>query len=176
MKVVLFLFGCPHLLPLQMVTLKIGYILPITFDIFLAGRDYEELTVSLNFSISSTTQVVPLSIVDDDVLENDEVFTTVLEVIMDEYDNRVLLQPNVSTINILDNDSEHNITKLYLYRLIGFLLLCFQFVAVIIGFFNHSYTVSEGVEVLLSVGLRNGQVGYDVVVDINTQTLSAVGW
>ena len=53
-------------------------------------------------------QIVSLTIVDDDVLETDEVFTVLLEVMTDEHDDRIVLQPNTSTVTILDNDSEYN--------------------------------------------------------------------
>ena len=75
-------------------------ILPIT-----ATVDYENLAIILNFNESSTTLEVPVTIIDDDVLENDEEFTVLLELMNAEYDGRVTLQPNVSTVTILDNDS-----------------------------------------------------------------------
>ena len=71
----------------------------------IATVDYENLTVILNFNKSSTTFEIPLTVIDDDVLENDEEFTVLLELVNTEYDGRVMLQPNVSTVTILDNDS-----------------------------------------------------------------------
>ena len=75
------------------------------YFLIIATVDYENLTVILNFNESSTTFEVPLTIIDDDVLENDEEFTVLLELMNTEYDDRVTLQPNVSRITILDNDS-----------------------------------------------------------------------
>ena len=71
----------------------------------LVTVDYENLTIILNFNESSTTIGVELTIIDDDVLENDEEFTVILELMDDKYDGRVMLQPNVSVVTIMDNDS-----------------------------------------------------------------------
>ena len=70
----------------------------------IATIDYKNLTIILNFNESSTIFEVPLTIIDDDVLENDEEFTVLLE-LMDAKYGRVMLEPNVSVITIMDNDS-----------------------------------------------------------------------
>ena len=80
-------------------------LLAIILIFFIAAVDYENLTINMNFSEFSTTFEVPLTIINDDVLENDEEFTVLLELMHAEYDGRVKLQPNVSTVTILDNDS-----------------------------------------------------------------------
>ena len=71
----------------------------------IATVDYENLTTILNFNESSTKLEVPLHIIDDVVLENDEEFTVLLELLDAKYDGRVMLQPNVSMVTILDDDS-----------------------------------------------------------------------
>ena len=59
----------------------------------------------LVFSGMMTTQSVNLTIVDDRVLETNETFTAVLEIVDD---GRIVLQPNTTVISIvLDNDSKH---------------------------------------------------------------------
>ena len=62
----------------------------------------------LNFSSTVTMQTVNLSIFDDDVLETNETFTVILELVNSEDDGRVILQPNATVVSIiLDNDSKH---------------------------------------------------------------------
>ena len=66
------------------------------------------MTMVLNFSSAVTMQTVNLRIFDDNVLENDEIFTVVLELVSPKDDGRVILQPNATVVSIiLDNDSKH---------------------------------------------------------------------
>ena len=65
------------------------------------------MTIILKFNESSTKFEVPLRIIDDDVLENDEEFAVLLELMDATYDGRVMLQPNISIVTILDNDSQY---------------------------------------------------------------------
>ena len=59
----------------------------------------------LEFSRTTTTQSVNLTIIDDNVLETNETFKAVIESLDDD---RIILQPNVAVILIvLDNDSKH---------------------------------------------------------------------
>ena len=60
----------------------------------------------LNFSSAVTVLTVNLNIVDDDVLETDEKFTAVIELVNSEDNGRIMLQPNTTEVSIiLDNDS-----------------------------------------------------------------------
>ena len=61
--------------------------------------------MQLEFSTTTTTQSVNLTIIDDNVLETNETFKAVIESLDDD---RIILQPNVAVISIvLDNDSKH---------------------------------------------------------------------
>lgn len=61
--------------------------------------------MQLEFSRTTTTQSVNLTIIDDNVLETNETFKAVIESLDDD---RIILQPNVAVISIvLDNDSKH---------------------------------------------------------------------
>ena len=73
--------------------------------LIIADADYEPLPIILNFTESSKISEVPLSITNDDVLENNEEFTASLGLMDLKYDGHVILQPNVSMVTILDNDS-----------------------------------------------------------------------
>ena len=87
---------------------------------FSASLDYDNMTMVLNFSSAVTMQTVNLSIFDDNVLENNEKFTVVLELVSPEDDGRVILQPNATVVSIiLDNDSKH---------IIKYLLVCMKII------------------------------------------------
>ena len=58
------------------------------------------MTLEFNSSVVSIT--VPVTIVDDDTLENTETFSALLT----SGDSSVLLDPDVATVTINDNDSE----------------------------------------------------------------------
>ena len=58
--------------------------------------------MTLEFSPSVMSITVPVTIVDDDILENPETFSAVLTT----GDPSVLLDPDVATVTINDNDSE----------------------------------------------------------------------
>ena len=58
--------------------------------------------MTLEFSSSVVSITVPVTIVDDDILENPETFSAVLTTA----DTDVFLQPYMATVSIIDNDSE----------------------------------------------------------------------
>ena len=58
--------------------------------------------MTLEFSSSVMSITVPVTIMDDDILENPETFSAVLT----SGDSSVLLDPDVATVTINDNDSE----------------------------------------------------------------------
>ena len=73
----------------------------------LASLDYEESAQVLNFSRAMAVQTVSVRILEDEVLEIDEVFTVELELVPSENDDHsIFLQPNVTRVTILDNDSK----------------------------------------------------------------------
>ena len=70
----------------------------------MSVSDFKNETLLLIFSDIMTAQSVKLTIVDDNVLETNETFTAVLELVDD---GRIILQPNATVISIvLDNDSK----------------------------------------------------------------------
>ena len=75
--------------------------------ILSASLDYDNVTMVLNFSSAVTMETVNLNILDDDVLEINETFRVVLELVNLDNDGRVKLQPNETEVSIvLDNDSK----------------------------------------------------------------------
>ena len=74
--------------------------------LFAAPSDYGAISQVLTFSSSVTFQPVNVSIMNDDLLEIDEVFTASLtpENAADAF--RVNLQPDSAEVTILDDDSE----------------------------------------------------------------------
>ena len=50
-------------------------------------------------------QTVNFNIIDDNVFEADEMFMAVLEL---ANDSRIILQPNIAEISIMDDDSKYN--------------------------------------------------------------------
>ena len=125
----------------------------------------------LSFSGSSRSHTVEVTIEDDGLLEIDEAFIARLELENAEDVDRVMLQPNVTNIIIMDDDSEHMNNFILLYIIMK-LLLC---IAAEIGFAPDNYFVTERVDGFanLTVELISGQLGRDVVVFLNTQSGSA---
>ena len=58
--------------------------------------------MTLEFSSSVVSITVPVTIVDDDIVENPETFSAVLNTA----DTDVFLQPNEATVRVSDNDSK----------------------------------------------------------------------
>ena len=67
-----------------------------------AAIDYTTVTAQLTFQATVTLQCSSISIVDDTILENDEVFSVQLSTL----DQDVNLTPSTATVTIEDNDSE----------------------------------------------------------------------
>jgi len=75
----------------------------ITFVVFsTAPNDYSASTHQLTFQPGITQQCADISIVEDVILENDEMFT----VLLNTTDQAVVLSTATATIIITDNDSE----------------------------------------------------------------------
>ena len=64
------------------------------------------MSAVLNFTNTSTDQNVSLTIIDDQLLESDEEEFMVTLKRADQNDDRVILEPDLATVTILDNDSE----------------------------------------------------------------------
>ena len=79
-----------------------------------AGTDYTDTTVTLTFNATILTQMVTVSIVNDNVVEDTEFINLALTSV----DNAVMLNPAINTIYIEDRDSELT-TGNYMY-------LCFS--------------------------------------------------
>ena len=134
---------------------------------------FENETILLVFSDMVTTQSVNLTINDDNALETNEEFMAVLELVDDD---RIILQPNATSITIVDNDSKHNIrTTLYNYTII--ILSNLIILAVVIGFADENHTVVEGMSTFtdITVSVLNGTLGTEVMITVNTQAGTAKG-
>ena len=64
----------------------------------------------LSFSSSATSQTVEVAINNDELLEVDEEFIVRIELVDLKNAGRVLLLPNVTSVFIRDDDSEHTLT------------------------------------------------------------------
>ena len=80
-----------------------------TYTILSAPSDYMSLSEVVTFSSSSTIQSVQVTIVDDDLLEIDEVFTASLELVNAVDVDRIVLMPASAPVTIFDDDSEYQI-------------------------------------------------------------------
>ena len=76
----------------------------ILFAAFGPEADYRTTTMTLVFSPTATSFTVPVVIIDDSYLENDEPFSTVVN--LATADPSITITPNSATITILNDDSE----------------------------------------------------------------------
>ena len=67
-----------------------------------AGTEYTDTTVTLTFGATISTQMVTVSILDDNVVEDTEFINLTLTSV----DSAVMLNPATARINIEDADSE----------------------------------------------------------------------
>ena len=90
-----------------MTNLDLSMTYPALSHIWFADpADYGAISQVLTFSSSMILQLVNVSIVNDDLLEIDEVFTASLALVNAADAARVILQPNSAEVTILDEDSE----------------------------------------------------------------------
>ena len=69
-----------------------------------AGDDYQTIIgQQLTFSQSQNSATIPITIVDDVVLEPMESFTAHLSLLTDV--NNVMIQPETAVVNVIDNDN-----------------------------------------------------------------------
>ena len=142
---------------------------------FVAPSDYIPISEVLTFSSSSITQTVHVSIVNNSLLETDEVFTASLSLENETDLGHVQLNPTAASITIIDDDGNEHVRS----------QLCNIFYDhsnnitsdVVIGFVPPAYTVVEGVDQFanLTVQLISGQLGHEVIVNLTTQSGSAIG-
>ena len=66
--------------------------------------DYTAANGEFTFSSSSNQQCVNITIVDDNVLESLETFSVTIDTSVD----RVVLEPNTTVVEIVDNDGERD--------------------------------------------------------------------
>ncbi|MGB0496397.1 MAG: Calx-beta domain-containing protein [Kangiellaceae bacterium] len=71
------------------------------------GTDFVELTGTVSFADGETSQLITFSLLDDDIFEGTEVFSIQL-VAGTEIGGAVLGEPNLTKVNILDNELDDN--------------------------------------------------------------------
>ena len=138
-----------------------------------APVDYIPISEVITFSSSSITQTVHVSIVNDPLLEIDEVFTVSLS-LEDKTDlGLVQLNPTSTSITIIDDDGIMNIVINCMITVIPISIPS----DAVIGFVPPAYSVAEGTDLFanLTVQLISGQLGHDVIVNLTTQSGSAIG-
>jgi hypothetical protein len=72
-----------------------------------ATSDYAAISQVFNFSTSMDHQVIPVNIVNDDLVETYEVFSASLSLVSPAADTRVQLQPNSTEVTITNDDSKY---------------------------------------------------------------------
>jgi len=86
-----------------------------------ANMDFSTTSAVLTFSVSTSTQCEQVTIIDDIILENSEIFFMQLE----STDPAVEITLGSAPVTILDNDSEYGITMMSVYSCISILLSAF---------------------------------------------------
>ena len=82
----------------------------------LAGMDYEAVTTTLTFNVSTPTQVVTIPILDDLIVENSKSFDVILTTI----DTAVTLRSQTTRVTIRDNDSKLHFTIMHMSYCLNF--------------------------------------------------------
>ncbi len=136
----------------------------------LGGTDFFPASGSLVFSDIRTRLSFRVSIQNDVDTEGVEVFTARLTTTED----RVVLAPDLTAIDILDDEGAKNTSVYTEGASIGVeLLFFFVNVVITIGFLNRSYTAIEGDRVaVLEVGIILGNLQRDFVISFSTENLN----
>lgn len=71
-----------------------------------APSDYDDFSCVLNFFSNTIGFDLPISIINDDLVETDEVFSASLSLVNPTADTRVQLQPNSAKVTIINDDSK----------------------------------------------------------------------
>ena len=114
-----------------------------------APADYTSTTMTLTFNMDSLFHIIPVMVMNDDLLEYEEVFfgnLTVPEGITSSF----RLIPSMAAVTITDNN------------------------AAVIGF-SGNYTVTESGIVNLELEVLSGSLGREVVVSVSTADGTARG-
>ena len=94
----------------------------LTLSLSLSGGD--DFTAvqgrQLVFNASSSSITVPITIINDNLVENNETFTASLSLAGTE--DRVTLAPDEATVTITDSDSKHSLMHILSERAITFIL------------------------------------------------------
>ena len=156
---------------------------------FLAdGSDYFDRTIpAVTISASTATGAGTirractfLRIFDDNFYEEDnEDFDLILELNPDVIQSGIILNPNVSTVCIMDNDGKHVSLQVYMLdcqKYCGSVHFDIPYVEVVIDFIDAPYEVNEtdGVAIV-TVGVLRDQLMREVVVELSFSDGTAIG-
>ena len=92
-------------------------------SITTAGTDYNDTAVTLTFGATTLTQMVTVSILDDNVVEDTEFINLALTSV----DNAVILNQATARINIEDRDSELRDWKMHVYLFFSWIILFYLY-------------------------------------------------
>ena len=112
------------------------FILLLSFFI-VQGRDYTLNDRALNFGACSKKECLTVDIIDDDLIEDTETFTITLQPPSQDFTERIILSPNVTTVTIEDEDSKFPDLSLVFYSVF------FLPVVAIVTFDRTEYIVQE---------------------------------
>ena len=116
-------------------------------DSATSPADFSSVSADLTFDESTSRACVDIPIVDDQIVENPEVF----RVVVDGDDPDVVFDPPSSTVTIIDNDN------------------------VVIGFEMERYQGDEGSEVEVCAIVMDGVLERSALVAVATSDISAQG-
>ena len=137
--------------------------------LYAAGIDYTPVSRSLTFNAATTSQMVEVPIIDDNIVEHSEIINLSLV----STDSAVILNPSTSTITIEDVDSKW----LCKYYLLYILQLCkdqynvftFSTSVITIGFNETAYSVSEDAgSISITLSVQTGILDRNVIVTLST--------
>ena len=111
--------ACPIAFPFELIfaanpgtacmLLNLPYILifhPPSVLFIVQGRDYTLNDRAVNFSACSKKECLTVDIIDNDSIEDAETFTITLQPPSQDFTERIILSPNVTTVTIEDEDSK----------------------------------------------------------------------
>ena len=119
------------------------------FILCKAPADYTSTTMTLTFNMDSLSHIIPVMVMNDDLLEYEEVFFGNLTV-PEGTTSSFRLIPSMAAVTITDNN------------------------AAVIGF-SGNYTVTESGIVNLELEVLSGSLGREVVVSVSTADGTAQG-
>lgn len=130
----------------------------------------------MTFGPSSSEISIAISIVDDDINEAVEQFFARLALADQNTGVDVELNPDKTTIEIIDNDCKHHCECSFTFKLSIHNFFILSLTAVQIGFARTLYSIDEAAsEVTLSVAVLSGHLSSDTLVRLKTGDNSATG-